>query len=527
MTLPKKPDVIPLALCLVLIVVMYGPFMLGGGFIYDDWSVWDLGKKSHGFVDAYRNYFGAFSDRPAAPVYYALISKFVGHFFAYSLLDTVLWVAAVLIVARVLGKQFGHRAAVLFAPFALLPTLSSTIVFSPAMQSIGALSILLWAISFLILDDAIDKKSVWLVFAAALPTLLMLATYEAALPLLVLSVAWPLVRAARRLFWLNLALVALALVAMVVYQKIIAPPLFGDISRLRATDPSQFLSLVAANTYSLAYMMCFRIPRFFLQGALELIHHGSPAAQIEWSIATTLYVALLAIPTKDAKHSPLLSLVLWMGAIIVAIFAVGVMHAGSLMGPTYIGYTNRGAAAMSILVPLLVALFADFAGTISPSARRLILGLSVLLFAGYAVSFIAQSENYIAAEQVRNRIYAEIVAETAPNQQNAVIADVPQFLPYNYNDETIFYRDLGEFGAFLSFRSQGTLRGEIITREKMCESATHIDITDSTVTVNGADPLPLGHAVFYSYGGDKDSSFQTLHNGDDLKRILGSWKGCS
>lgn len=103
---------------LLIGAVVYTPYIMGGGFIYDDWSVSGLGIGMKTISEAYANYFPSFSNRPLAPFYYSLLSKFCGNTKAYISVDILLWLSAVLIIASVLRKIFGDLPTFIFSLFA-------------------------------------------------------------------------------------------------------------------------------------------------------------------------------------------------------------------------------------------------------------------------------------------------------------------------------------------------------------------------------------------------------------------------
>src|SRR5262249_58628206 len=135
----EQPTAALAFLFLVFIGLVYGRYVQQGGIIYDDWAVWHLGLQPGNLLGAYKYWYPLFAFSPLAPAYYALTSRFEGFALGYILVNLVLWCGSVVLSAMVLRKLIGSRFAVLFAFLAVIPTLSSTMIFSPAMQSIHSL----------------------------------------------------------------------------------------------------------------------------------------------------------------------------------------------------------------------------------------------------------------------------------------------------------------------------------------------------------------------------------------------------
>ena len=222
---------------LVFIGLVYAKYVQQGGLVYDDdWLVWKLGLAPN-LIDAYKRFFPPFAFRPLAPINYALISRFEGFAAGYILVDVVLWCGSVVLTASVLRDLIETRFIVLFAFIAVIPTLSTTVIFSPAIMSMGSLAVFLWALSFMLLHQSIVRSSPKLALLSIVVCALMCGTYEVALPLLALSLVWPLLRADRsiveairtRIFLINISGILGVIILMIIYQKKLAPHLLAAI----------------------------------------------------------------------------------------------------------------------------------------------------------------------------------------------------------------------------------------------------------------------------------------------------------
>src|SRR5262249_12461072 len=116
-------------LFLAFIGLVYAKYVQQGGLIYDDWAVWHLGLRPGNLVGAYKYWLPSLVFRPFAPVYYVLTSRFEGFAAGYILANLVLWCGAVVLTTNVLRELIGSRFAVLFSFLAVIPTLSTTVIF--------------------------------------------------------------------------------------------------------------------------------------------------------------------------------------------------------------------------------------------------------------------------------------------------------------------------------------------------------------------------------------------------------------
>ena len=233
-------------LATVVIFLVYAPYVIWGGIIIDDWAVvYHLADSPHppSIWESYLSWFPLFSNRPLAPIALALTSHlFAGCPRGFILTNLCFWFGAILLLIAAVRPYHGPVFGYLLLLLAAFPAISSTVIFSPAMQMLGTISIFLWALSFWLLlrEVACDRYS-------CVPYLLLLAallTYEIILPLLSLTVLYPLAlrpsnstdRPSRR-FSTCLAKyvlpVVLILLALLILQKWIMPRFMVVDSRLR------------------------------------------------------------------------------------------------------------------------------------------------------------------------------------------------------------------------------------------------------------------------------------------------------
>jgi len=141
-------------LLLTFVIIIYLPFILRGGLIYDDWSVAKLSKDCPGIRQSVSCFWPGYPDRPLASIYYSLNSNlFRTWSTGYIFVVVAQWVVGISLLYKVFSRRFGKIFSTTFFLIAVTPSIASTVIFSPAMQGIGATSFLCWAFSFFFLDS--------------------------------------------------------------------------------------------------------------------------------------------------------------------------------------------------------------------------------------------------------------------------------------------------------------------------------------------------------------------------------------
>src|SRR5262245_20742490 len=501
-----RSTAIPAFAFLVFIGLVYTKYVQQGGLIYDDWSVWNLGLQTGNFIEAYKFYFPSFTSRPFAPVYYALTSRFEGFAAVYILVNLLLWCGSVILTAAVLRDLIGSRFVVLFAFFAVVPTFSATVIFSPAMQSLGSLSVFLWALSFMLLHRASVRSTLKPAVVSIALVALMCATYEVALPLLALSLVLPLVRSDRsilqamheRIFLINASGILGVIVIMILYQKIIGPYFIQELdggSRLRLVNPTDFLRFGIRNLKRFILIMVKDMPTLLIDGLLRLLAHRGLVIIATWfGGVMMLLVAILSVRSQPVLR-PFTHVLILLAAIVAGVVGIILIHTAAWAEPTIHGYYNRGLSSLSLLLPMLVAVASSLAYRINDWCGRAAIAVAVGFFALYFASFLVQRDNYIAAVRVQDEIIADLSsklglpldsdhANIVVSSSKVIIANVPAFLLTNFNDETIFSDEVGDRNYALSLYTNGRLRGATVTPKKLCAGSKRIVLKDDFITVD-------------------------------------------
>lgn len=177
--------------CFVLGV--YFPYILKGGWTCDDWMIVDHLQSHPGFWDYVCSWFPIFSARPLAPLILAAIARAYDKHPAYYVVSQCFLLGLSWITLSLAWRRLcGVAAGTVFLILVFLPSVASTLVFSPGMQHLAAVSYLLWTSSFVLHEKALRGSGSWvlLTFSGVLLFLGMLL-YEIFLPLLVFQCFMP------------------------------------------------------------------------------------------------------------------------------------------------------------------------------------------------------------------------------------------------------------------------------------------------------------------------------------------------
>lgn len=535
----KKAKLLDTFFISLFLLMVYLPYILKGGFIYDDWSVWNLGVNCPGLINSFKCYWPSFSNRPLAPIFYALTTNlFGGQASGYIIVNLFLWLGVVLILTSLSKKHFGRFFALLFLFFSVSPTISTTVIFSPAMQSIGSLAIFVWTLSLLLLDKFLTKDKRADYFFSYILMLASLLIYEISFPLLIISVLWPFLTRKEKYFkfdkkillyyFLTFILPVLTVIGFVLfYQKYLIVLFYPDISRFRIKNLEEFINLSKTIRFLLFNVFKSETPQLMIKAIKRLKDFNLQALL---TLGIGLFTFLKAINTTSNKKKifdkkmHFLMILLFFGAF----YGVVILFVSAMIGPTAKGYLNRGLSSTS----LFLALFLSYIGTFLQSKNKSFFKIFFLfLFIGYLAAFLLQRDNYIAATDLNKTIIDDVifkmnsvimVGKKDGGQKNKllILGNVPEFLDYNFNDETVFSDEVGDWGLALKLKSYSLITGGVtITKKKLAKGRIKID--DQNLIVDNYLFASIQDLWFYQYNQKtKESGLIKIAGRQDLQQIL-------
>lgn len=420
--------------CLCYCLVLYAPLVVSGGIIVDDWGNIASTLSCTGFVDCYRQNFPIFANRPLAPLPITLLTQFFGqYYFAYLLINTFLYIAAIGITGYVVSKVIDSFTGLTFGAFACAPFIAMPIIASPINQSTANISYFYWSLATLstyIFCKNPKKRYLWLSFSLLLASFL---TYEITLPLVVFLMLFPLTQQTGSKSPLSLTYfkqfilpVLGVLATSFLWQKAIGPHFIEIPSRLHfefSRIIPQFLAWANVFFESIPYLV-----------------------KKAWSVSTPsaylliiLFALLVAICHQNqfAKTSRsrryiffLITLLTFIASSSLYILSGAAVEVG--------GYGSRGLSSawfsFSLLIAGLISLWSGYKRVVA------IIFVVTALFCALK-PFIASRNNYIDSWKLQNIILSDFFerakhTELGPNA--IVIANIPEFTPNNFNNETVF-----------------------------------------------------------------------------------------
>jgi hypothetical protein len=523
------------------VLSIYGIYLISGGFVYDDWSVITMSVSTNSVLDAYLNYFPNFTNRPFAPLYYALISRFGTNPFGYILLNCLLWCVAVLCVGKVVANIFGNYVQVIFIYLASIPLVSSTLIFSPGMQSLGSFSLLLWAISFLLLYRGITSLSYACIGLSLVFILAMLLSYEVCLPLLFLSIIQPLIvgdfdwrrKGDRNIFIVNFIGIGVIVLFVLAYQKVLVPMFFGDgenITRLRVNN-LEGLTFILHMT---KLLVTEEFPMLLRRG-LSITRHSPVSIDTVIPLLLGCIGILLAFIDSHGRNVLRFKIYfLCLCACILGIVGVGLIHWGAAVGPSLFGYSNRGLGSLAILLPLLFAVMLGFLLNRNKIFNWFILLVSFGILSAQLSSFMLVRSNFIEVAKLQKILISDLNDSfkkySDVNIPRIVLADIPEFLPSDFNGETIYSNEVHDWVMSLNLTYPGRYSNSAtLTKKKICSTPKRAIIDGDMLVLVGPDiSIPINNIWFYRYDISSSQSFLIpIKDSKALKSLFETEFDCS
>ena len=134
------------------------------------------------------------------------------------------------------------------------------------MQGIGAFSLFLWSLSIFYLKKFTINENYIYFLLSIIFTLMIFLTYESAVPLLGISLFFPLLFKKNRIFVLNFIMTVLIIIFVYYLQKVIFPEIFNiDLSRIKLSifDFEKLLFLFIVNLALTANVFFHSLEIFF------------------------------------------------------------------------------------------------------------------------------------------------------------------------------------------------------------------------------------------------------------------------
>jgi hypothetical protein len=510
------------ALISLITAIIYVPLLINGGIITDDWGdirqTWDC----PGFFACYKEWFPLFSNRPLAPLPITLSTKiFSTNYSWYLITNTAIYLAALALTTQVFALFLRPFAQSLFFLLAVVPCIAMPLIVSPINQLTATVAFLYWAISLkLLMQHDLNRR--WLFYGLSYLFLLCaFLTYEIILPLLFFTAFLPAISTPQKLTkdWLGYFVkyifpILIVLVLVMVWQKVLAPQFFEDMSRLRI-NPAHFLR----NLYTWISVFVIQLPNLFLK---SFSYFSYSIALIFVLIAALFWQGLVSDkrtgPRLQEKWFLGLSLMSWLSSSLI--FVLADESAVSW------GYQARGLSSTWFCFAIVLACFAQAANSFLKLKRILCLVLIYLLTSFSVFSFSIQRDKYIESWDLQLWILQDaltLIQKQAIGPNASILANVPRYTPNNYNRELV-YSQSWDFPAALVLYAQDQVRGGIVV-DSRGKDLQNLRIEGEIATVNDQGKIDFTNLWLYDYEPTtKRGSLSRLNNPQELQSLIASWK---
>jgi hypothetical protein len=178
--------------CLLLIFLIYTPISIFGYFIQDDLGiVANIGSSK--FAQALSDICQVNNNRPLSCFYHAILTRLPAVYQFYFLINLIFYICFVLNIIKIFEFIFNNIfLKKIFFIFLIFPFFSFTIIYSPAMQSMGTFALLLWSVSLYFLKKFIINSNKINIISSFIALFASFLVYESPLPLLAVSIFFPL-----------------------------------------------------------------------------------------------------------------------------------------------------------------------------------------------------------------------------------------------------------------------------------------------------------------------------------------------
>tara|TARA_Y100000310_G_C20695809_1_gene825613 strand:+ start:200 stop:1870 length:1671 start_codon:yes stop_codon:yes gene_type:complete len=510
----------------VVILIVYIPFVIGGGFGPSD----DLAlvyNSDAGFGSLLSSFITSESQasRPLSSIIYSIVFSIFGESpRPYIVLQLSIWFASIVILSKIVKLFLGEISAVLFIFLGAMPIFSSAVIFSSYLISY-TLSILLWAISLILILKYVisgSRSHYWLSYFFLTSGLFFI---EIILPLLLMNILLPLIIEQNRktketdmkkmiglkyIYPIVFIMVIFFVFKVFITNIYISPSENSNIYGLSLSAKSILQSIYYF------FALIIEIPIMLIETIPFLIN---PSILITSILISTFSCYLLfnkniiltqRFSTNDNKIARQFINLSKFGIICCPIIFI----LSGYPAVTF-GHYNKMMIPTQILVTILISWY------LGKILNRSQIILPIVLLILWSSSMIIQIEGFIDSWEIRKSVLSDCseklnAADLGKNPY--LIASVPFFTQNNYNNEHVFWLSW-DFSSGLKLFGLDKL----LSPFPFCwQTLTNKDYYPLHNINRFLSELPQDANIwFYEYEiKSRKSEFRRLINVDDLDRQL-------
>jgi len=344
---------------ILLIILGYFPIFFFGYFVQDDMGL-VAGLSNLNFRDAANAICQVNNNRPLSCIFHATLTRLPSvyqFYFSINLLFYILFILNTLkIFDFIIDNIFLKKTFVIFLIF---PFFSYTILYSPAMQSMGTFALLLWSISLIFLKKFIKNNKKFNLIFSYIFLLLTFLVYESAFPLLGVSFFFPLYFSGRfRLFLFNFLAILFIIGIIIFIQKFLIPKIYNiDLSRIKIDfyNYKKISFLIIINLLLTLNILFFSF-ELFIKVLFDSIYNFNYLFLLQIFLILVIFYSLVSQEklyinnkNKDKKIIKV-SLLIFLSVI----FLNSIMHTLANTGLDFIQYNNRALVSLSFIFAFVV-----------------------------------------------------------------------------------------------------------------------------------------------------------------------------
>lgn len=465
---------------IILTLIIYLPYIIHGGIIYDDWSIFELFFLNSNYFDILRDwFFGSHYTRPIGSFYISTIGFiFKDKIYLYLINNIIIVFLTALIFSKSISKKYSLKTAFIFSILFLSPNLSSTNIFSPIEQSQGNLANLIFSFSiyFLAKSKRDNQNKTYKVYSY-LFIILSLLTYETTIvliPFFILLNNGFKINFKNKLQISNFKILFPILIFCIfvfLYQTF-ATQILSHLKLLGGHDvykfgfgENEFLSDIFKYSYKPITLILIDIPNLYLSSILNSFDFKVLLNSILISILI-IFICFLNINNNfkdntESKSNIFLLALLSYGLLIM-------IHIAGTSVPDISGYNNRYFVSFNIIFSLCISLLVFNLLKFKKYKITIIISFFIFLILHFN-TFITQRDNFTKVHKVQNEIKKEIM-KIDLSENSILFADIPTYLINNFNNETIFSTEVNDWPRAVRYWSNKKIFSERIYKDKNCES---------------------------------------------------------
>lgn len=479
----------------LLIVLGYLPIFIFGYFIQDDIGIVSLHYREPN--DALKYICGVNNNRPLSCVYHTFLTRLPSIFQFYFFFTLLLYIFFIFNVVKIfdfiIDDIFLKK---LFITFLIFPFFSYTVLYSPAMQSMGVFALVLWSISLLLLKQFITNNSKTYLFFSYLFILLMLLTYESPAPLLGLSIFFPLFFKKKiKLFYINFLIIIFLCILMLFMQKVIFPKIFNvDLSRVKldVNEYKKIAYLIFINL-GLTINIIFFSVEIALKALLNLFKNINYLTLVQISLIIFIFYKNFYFRNfyKKNKNNKYFLLIIF-SVFFSVIFLNAAMHALANTGLDFTQYNNRALVSVSFIFSLTIVFVYKL---VNFNNRKLFNFILICLFSVPIVNFIYFQNNLIKERFDAKYIYNEFLhSKNSEFKTNNI-----SFITNESKDDVDYILSYNSFDYFHYL--QKNLLVIFLTEQKFCNinyydeyiNIPYLLNSDNNISVYNFKKFPYNH----------------------------------